>query len=69
MALPIWGIWMRKCLADEDTNLHESAVFQKPATELPNLDCTDQGVFLGGYGEDYSGEGQGSGNEEEYYFN
>ncbi|MBP9997766.1 MAG: transglycosylase domain-containing protein [Bacteroidales bacterium] len=71
MALPIWGIWMKKCLADPDTNLHESATFRVPASGGPNMDCESQGTFLGGYSEGFTGKRNSeTGNEEEeYYFN
>lgn len=71
MALPIWGIWMKKCLADPDTNLHESAVFREPVGGGLDMNCDDQGSFLGGYSADYSGKrnSQTGNEEEEYYFN
>ena len=69
MALPIWGIWMKKCLADPDTYLHESAMFQAPATGGPNLACDGQGTFLGGHGNDSNTDIVGQDSEEEYYFN
>ena len=71
MALPIWGIWMKKCLADPETYLHESAVFQVPASGAPDMNCEGQGTFLGGGGSDFGG-GNGSSDtneEEDYYFN
>ncbi len=69
MALPIWGIWMKKCLADPLTHLHEDAVFQEPATGAPDLDCESQGTFLGGNGNDSHSDIVGQDSEEEYYFN
>ena len=69
MALPIWGIWMKKCLADPDTYLHESAIFQAPAAGIPSLGCEGQGTFLGGNGNDSGTDLQTLNSEEEYYFN
>ena len=41
MALPIWGIWMKKILADGTLGISESDAFIAPAGGLGvNLDCT-----------------------------
>lgn len=71
MALPIWGIWMKKCLGDPETNLHESATFRVPAAGSPSMDCGSQGTFLGGYSEGFieHKSNNAEANEEEYYFN
>ena len=67
MALPIWGIWMKKCLAagilsDKDT-------FQAPANIDFSLDCTTSGTFLGG-DEDATEATETANNQEtDYYFN
>ena len=67
MALPIWGIWMKKCLAagilsDKDT-------FQAPANIDFSLDCTSSGTFLGG-DEDANEAAETANNQEtDYYFN
>ena len=67
MALPIWGIWMKKCLAagilsDKDT-------FQAPANIDFSLDCTSSGTFLGG-DEDANEATETANNQEtDYYFN
>ena len=67
MALPIWGIWMKKCLAagilsDKDT-------FQAPANIDFSLDCTSSGTFLGG-DEDATEAVETANNQEtDYYFN
>ena len=67
MALPIWGIWMKKCLAagilsDKDT-------FQAPANIDFSLDCTSSGTFLGG-DEDATEAAETANNQEtDYYFN
>ena len=67
MALPIWGIWMKKCLAagilsDKDT-------FQAPANIDFSLDCTSSGTFLGG-DEDATEATETANNQEtDYYFN
>jgi len=39
MALPIWGIWMKKCLEDPSTGLNESDVFTGPAGMELLLNC------------------------------
>lgn len=67
MALPIWGIWMKKCIAagilsDKDT-------FQAPANIDFSLDCTSSGTFLGG-DEDVNEAAETANNQEtDYYFN
>ncbi|MBR0292302.1 MAG: transglycosylase domain-containing protein [Bacteroidales bacterium] len=67
MALPIWGIWMKKCIAagilsDKDT-------FQAPANIDFSLDCTSSGTFLGG-DEDANEATETANNQEtDYYFN
>ncbi len=67
MALPIWGIWMKKCIAagilsDKDT-------FQAPANIDFSLDCTSSGTFLGG-DEDATEAAETANNQEtDYYFN
>ena len=64
MALPIWGIWMKKCVAAGV--LSDSDVFVAPAGVSEGIGCAS-GVFLGG---DDESEGSGSGsNEKDYYFN
>lgn len=66
MALPIWGIWMKKCIADGTLGISEMDRFIAPADISFNLDCT------GGDIEDMSDSaGQESVQEdtEDYYFN
>ncbi|MCQ2176789.1 MAG: transglycosylase domain-containing protein [Bacteroidales bacterium] len=66
MALPIWGIWMKKCIADGTLGISEMDRFIAPADISFNLNCT------GGDIEDMSDSaGQESGQEdtEDYYFN
>ncbi len=54
-ALPIWGIFMKKCLADPSLGLSENDVFTAPAgMEYPYLDCT--GGDIETEGEDNSDE-------------
>ena len=72
MALPIWGIWYRKCLKDGTLGLTADDHFVTPPGVSPlNMDCTDDGSFLGGYaGDDGGGDNIGEHDEEEdYYFN
>lgn len=40
MALPIWGIWMKKCLEDGTLGLSENDRFVAPAGASFNLSCT-----------------------------
>lgn len=40
MALPIWGIFMKKCLADPTLGFNENDVFEAPAGMYLDLDCT-----------------------------
>ena len=64
MALPIWGLWMKKCIASGV--LSDSDVFVAPAGVSEGLGCAS-GVFLGG---DEEPEGSAtSSNEKNYYFN
>ena len=73
MALPIWGIWMKKCLADKTLHLSEASVFRSPQGETPSFDCETNGIFLGGDDSGFTGENESAGSkynqEEEYYFN
>ncbi len=67
MALPIWGIWMKKCLAagilsDKDT-------FQAPANIDFSLDCTSSGTFLGGEEDATEATETANNQETDYYFN
>lgn len=39
-ALPIWGIFMKKCLADPTLGFSENDVFEAPAGMYLDLDCT-----------------------------
>ena len=71
MALPIWGIWMKKCLADPSIGWSmENDRFVAPNVGEFNFDCSTQGTNLGGYNEEAPAEGQNKSEEEEdYYFN
>ncbi len=72
MALPIWGIWMQKCLADPTIGWSmENDTFLPPAGGALTFDCESEGIFLGGASEDYvATENTDAGTEEEdYYFN
>ena len=40
MALPIWGIWMKKCLADGTVGLSENDKFMAPAGMSLDLSCS-----------------------------
>ena len=71
MALPIWGIWMKKCMEDGTLGFTENDAFIAPPGVTVNLGCEDSGEFLGGYPEGYEGEikSEQQATEEEYYFN
>lgn len=74
MSLPIWGIWMKKCLADPTIGWSmEDDSFLPPPTGALSFDCETQGLFLGGSSSDYVGGDGTSSNvaqeEEDYYFN
>ena len=71
MALPIWGIWMKKCLADPTIGWSmENDHFRVPADGVFNFDCTTEGRSLGGYNEEAKqGEDSKAVEEEDYYFN
>lgn len=63
MALPIWGIWMKKCLEDGTLGISESDRFVAPAGAVFNLSCT------GGDIETETGSSQAGEAEEIDYFN
>ena len=67
MALPIWGIWMKKCIAAGIFD--ESEKFQAPAGVNFTLDCTSSGTFLGGADEPEDQEESQNNEETDYYFN
>ena len=72
-ALPIWGLWMQKCLADPTIGWSmEDDHFIAPSVGALTFNCEKDGTFLGGNGDDYAGQdGNDSRNQEEedYYFN
>ena len=72
-ALPIWGIWMKKCLGDPTIGWSmENDHFLAPTGGALEYNCATDGTFLGGYGDDYVGSDGATGTrdkEEEYYFN
>ena len=67
MALPIWGIWMKKCLAAG--LFDENDVFRAPASVNFTLDCSSSGTFLGGNEDAEELESQSNNQETDYYFN
>ncbi|MGM9753498.1 MAG: transglycosylase domain-containing protein [Candidatus Cryptobacteroides sp.] len=54
MALPIWGIFMKKCLADPTLDISETDVFEAPAGMTIDLSCTGGDIEL--EGDDSLGE-------------
>ncbi len=63
MALPIWGIWMKKCLADGTLSISESDRFIAPAGMALNLDCTGGDIET-----TEEGQAEAPVSQEEYYF-
>lgn len=63
MALPIWGIWMKKCLSDGTLGISEMDRFISPAHITFNLNCT------GGDIEDMGSSADEEDETESYYFN
>jgi len=59
MALPIWGIWMKKCLKDGTLGISESDRFVAPAGMSLDLSCTGDEI------EDAVDQQE---TQEEYYF-
>ena len=60
MALPIWGIWMKKCIADGLIN--ESDQFQAPAGFSAELGCSGGDISSSGDGTEENDLSEG------YYF-
>ena len=58
-ALPIWGLWMQKCLSDGTVGISENDKFRAPAGMAADLGCT---------GTEMSDGSQADDNQEEYYF-
>lgn len=70
MALPIWAIWYKKCLADPSLRLDPNARFPEPPAGAFAYDCSTYDRFLGGDGSESTDSNQASHDEEEdYYFN
>ena len=59
MALPIWGIWMKKCLKDGTLGISESDRFVAPAGMTLDLSCT---------GDEIADAEEQKETQEEYYF-
>ncbi len=70
MSLPIWGIWMKKCLADPTIGWSmDNDHFVAPSSGVPGFDCERDGIFLGGYNDENAEGGDTAKEEEDYYFN
>ncbi len=67
MALPIWGIWMKKCIAAG--LISEDDCFVPPAGVTINLDCSEGGTFLGGDEDVNEAQETANSQETDYYFN
>ena len=63
MALPIWGIFMKKCFADKTLGLTEDDYFIAPQMETASFNCESSGTYVGGEGDDDYASEEGS------YFN
>jgi penicillin-binding protein 1A len=48
MALPVWGYFMKKLLADPSLGITEAVQFDRPANFNLNLNCEDDGSLRGG---------------------
>lgn len=59
MALPIWGIWMKKCLADGSVGISAEDRFVAPAGMTLDLSCT---------GDEHDDATETIASQEEYYF-
>ena len=59
MALPIWGIWMKKCVADGSFGFGESETFIAPPGVNLDLSCT---------GDEIADAVEQTGTVEDYYF-
>lgn len=59
MALPIWGIWMKKCLADGAVGISAEDRFVAPAGMTLDLSCT---------GDEQADASETIASQEEYYF-
>lgn len=66
MALPIWGIWMKKCLADPYLDFSESDVFEAPVGMNLDLSCTGGDIETEENAQEFFGYSQ---DEEEDFFN
>ena len=68
MALPIWGRFYKKCLADPSLGLTGAERFLMSNGKEFEAECTES-VFLGGNGSEYSDEESQYYESEDYYFN
>ena len=59
MALPIWGIWMKKCVADGSFGFGEGETFVAPPGVNLDLSCT---------GDEIADAVEQTGSAEDYYF-
>lgn len=60
MALPIWGIFMKKCINDGTLGLSSEDVFEAPADFEVNLDCGEDII-------ETASSSSGAGVEEDYF--
>jgi penicillin-binding protein 1A len=68
MALPIWGIWMKKVLADGTLGIYSSDKFVAPPGMSLNLDCGVGGPVTSSSTTEENGATQEQDNGEDYYF-
>ena len=62
MALPIWGLFMQKVMADKSIGIQNGETFVEPAGWDIDLNCTGGGEYLS-----YDEQASGSGEESEYF--
>ena len=62
MALPIWGLFMQKVMADKSIGIQNGEKFVEPAGWDIDLDCNGGGEYLS-----YDEQDSGSGEESEYF--
>lgn len=58
MALPIWGLYMKKCYADKDLEV-STGEFERPANLSINVDCSN-------YNSDTSSDTDGFGDSLDF---
>jgi penicillin-binding protein 1A len=68
MALPIWGIWMKKVLADGTLGIYSSDKFVAPPGMSLNLDCGVGGPVTSSTTDENGATQEEQDKAEDYYF-